>query len=68
MSNKRLKERPPENGIAGLQEELISAKMREAEASLSLKEMRQRLAELEIQWAVSLIVLIKPFYGIFRFY
>ncbi|VDN58395.1 unnamed protein product [Dracunculus medinensis] len=51
LSNKRLKERPPENGIAGLQEELISAKMREAEASLSLKEMRQRLAELEIQWA-----------------
>uniref|UniRef100_A0A915AZA6 Rab-GAP TBC domain-containing protein n=1 Tax=Parascaris univalens TaxID=6257 RepID=A0A915AZA6_PARUN len=50
LSNKRLKERPPDDGIAGLQEELISVKMREAEASLSLKEMRQRLAELEQQW------------------
>ncbi|VDK56194.1 unnamed protein product [Anisakis simplex] len=53
LSNKRLKERPPDDGIAGLQEELISVKMREAEASLSLREMRQRLAELEQHWRVS---------------
>lgn len=29
--------------------------MREAEASLSLKEMRQRLAELEQHWQVSIL-------------
>ncbi|KAK0402204.1 hypothetical protein QR680_016201 [Steinernema hermaphroditum] len=51
LANKRLKESPPDDGIASLQEELISVKMREAEASLSLKEMRQKLAELEQQWA-----------------
>ncbi|VDD90561.1 unnamed protein product [Enterobius vermicularis] len=50
MLNKRLSERPPDDGIAGLQEELILVKMREAEASLSIKEMRQRLAELEQHW------------------
>lgn len=51
LTNKRLREQPPDDGIAGLQEELISVKMREAEASLSLKEMRQRFSELEQQWA-----------------
>jgi len=49
-ANKRLKESPPDDGIASIQEELIRVKMREAEASLSLKEMRQRLAELEQHW------------------
>uniref|UniRef100_A0A0R3Q4T6 Shootin-1 n=1 Tax=Brugia timori TaxID=42155 RepID=A0A0R3Q4T6_9BILA len=42
-----------------LQEELISVKMREAEASLSLKEMRQRFAELEQHWTVQLYVMFK---------
>ena len=51
-ANKRLREDEPSEGIAGLQEELISVKMREAESSLALKEMRQRMAELEQQWAV----------------
>jgi hypothetical protein len=49
-ANKRLKDAPPDDGIASIQEELIRVKMREAEASLSLKEMRQRLAELEQHW------------------
>ncbi|KAL3122713.1 hypothetical protein niasHT_010275 [Heterodera trifolii] len=49
-ANKRLKECPPDGGVAAIQEELIQVKMREAEASLSLKEMRQRLAEVEQQW------------------
>uniref|UniRef100_A0A0K0D5N2 CC171 protein n=1 Tax=Angiostrongylus cantonensis TaxID=6313 RepID=A0A0K0D5N2_ANGCA len=34
-----------------LQEELISVKMREAESNLAVKEMRQRLSELEQHWA-----------------
>lgn len=63
-SNKRLLESPPQDSVASLQEELIRVKvsfslinlilfkMREAEASLSLKEMRQRLAELENHWQV----------------
>lgn len=55
-ANKRLREHEPSEGIAGLQEELISVKMREAEANLSIKEMRQRLSELEQQWAVSHVV------------
>jgi chromosome segregation ATPase len=50
-ANKRLKEAPPDDGVASIQEELIRVKMREAEASLSLKEMRQRLAELEQHWS-----------------
>lgn len=36
-ANKRLKECPPDGGVAAIQEELIRVKMREAEASLSLK-------------------------------
>lgn len=64
LANKRLKEHEPAEGIAGLQEELISVKMREAEASLSIKEMRQRLAELEQQWAVSCLqIVFLPFCG-----
>ncbi|KJH43673.1 hypothetical protein DICVIV_10317 [Dictyocaulus viviparus] len=50
-ANKRLRENEPYEGIAGLQEELISVKMREAESNLAVKEMRQRLAELEQHWA-----------------
>lgn len=65
MLNKRLSERPPDDGIAGLQEELILVKMREAEASLSIKEMRQRLAELEQHWTVSL--LIHQFFSVFTY-
>uniref|UniRef100_A0A915M798 Rab-GAP TBC domain-containing protein n=1 Tax=Meloidogyne javanica TaxID=6303 RepID=A0A915M798_MELJA len=49
-ANKRFKECPPEGGVAAIQEELIRVKMREAESSLSLKEMRQKLAEFEQQW------------------
>ncbi|CAD5228438.1 unnamed protein product [Bursaphelenchus okinawaensis] len=49
-SNKRLRESPPDGGVAALQEELIRVKMREAEAALSLKEMRQRIQELENHW------------------
>ncbi|EPB71781.1 hypothetical protein ANCCEY_09116, partial [Ancylostoma ceylanicum] len=50
-ANKRLREHEPFEGVAGLQEELISVKMREAESNLAVKEMRQRLAELEQHWA-----------------
>ncbi|KAH7728212.1 Protein TBC-4 [Aphelenchoides avenae] len=49
-ANKRLREAPPDGGVAAIQEELIQVKMREAEASLSLKDMRQRIAELEQHW------------------
>lgn len=50
-ANKRLRESPPDGGVASLQEELIRVKMREAEAALSLKEMRQKLVELETHWS-----------------
>uniref|UniRef100_A0A7I4Z227 Rab-GAP TBC domain-containing protein n=1 Tax=Haemonchus contortus TaxID=6289 RepID=A0A7I4Z227_HAECO len=53
-ANKRLREHELFGGITilqDLQEELISVKMREAESNLAVKEMRQRLDELEQYWA-----------------
>ena len=41
--------------MAAIQEELIRVKMREAESALSLKDMRQRLAEVEQHWAVRIL-------------
>lgn len=36
--------------MAHLQEELIAVKLREAEANLSLKDLRQRVNEISTQW------------------
>ena len=47
---KRLRETTTDNSVAHLQDELIASKLREAEASLSLKELKQRVAELSSQW------------------
>ncbi|EGT43399.1 hypothetical protein CAEBREN_14051 [Caenorhabditis brenneri] len=47
MANKRLLEHETLEDVAGLQEELISVKVREAESSLALEDVPQRLAELE---------------------
>lgn len=47
---KRLRETSTDNSIAHLQDELIASKLREAEASLSLKDLKQRVQELSIQW------------------
>ncbi|KRY39357.1 Ecotropic viral integration site 5 -like protein, partial [Trichinella spiralis] len=49
-ANKRLKEAPPDNCVASIQEDLIAVKMREAEANLSLKEVRQKLVDLSNDW------------------
>ncbi|KRX49135.1 Ecotropic viral integration site 5 -like protein [Trichinella murrelli] len=49
-ANKRLKEAPPDNCVASIQEDLIAVKMREAEANLSLKEVRQKLVDLRNDW------------------
>lgn len=40
--------------------------MREAEASLSLKEMRQRLAELEQHWTVDFFFFLERYFIIIR--
>lgn len=45
---------PDENNIARLQEELIAVKLREAEALMGLKELRQQVKDLEEHWQVSL--------------
>lgn len=50
-----MKETPPDHCVAGLQEELISVKMREAEANLSLKEMRQKIADLQSHYEVGTV-------------
>ncbi|KAB0359228.1 hypothetical protein FD754_003384 [Muntiacus muntjak] len=41
---------PDENNIARLQEELIAVKLREAEAVMGLKELRQQVRDLEEHW------------------
>lgn len=46
-----------DNSVAHLQEELIAVKLREAEANLSLKDLRQRVTELSTQWQSYLQVL-----------
>lgn len=45
-----MRESTVDNSVAHLQEELIAVKLREAEANLSLKELRQRVSELGAQW------------------
>ncbi|KAL5274820.1 EVI5L family protein [Megaselia abdita] len=47
---KTLREITPDNSVAHLQDELIASKLREAEASLSLKDLKQRVQELSTQW------------------
>lgn len=47
---KRLRETTTDNSVAHLQDELIASKLREAEASLSLKELKNRVMELSSQW------------------
>ncbi|KPU75412.1 uncharacterized protein Dana_GF22394, isoform D [Drosophila ananassae] len=47
---KTLRETTPDNSVAHLQDELIASKLREAEASLSLKDLKQRVQELSTQW------------------
>lgn len=47
---KTLRETTPDNSVAHLQDELIASKLREAEASLSLKDLKQRVQELSAQW------------------
>ncbi|XP_064520038.1 ecotropic viral integration site 5 protein homolog isoform X4 [Pseudopipra pipra] len=41
---------PDEENVARLQEELIAVKLREAEASMGLKELRQQVKDLEEHW------------------
>lgn len=45
-----MRESVVDNSVAHLQEELIAVKLREAEANLSLKELRQRVKEIDAQW------------------
>lgn len=40
----------PDNVVVSLQEELIAVKLREAESTLALKELRPKIAELSSQW------------------
>lgn len=54
---KTLRESTVDNSVAHLQEELIAVKLREAEANLSLKDLRQRVTELSTQWQSYLQVL-----------
>lgn len=53
---KRLREITTDNSVAHLQDELIASKLREAEANLSLKDLKQRVQELSAQWQKQLQV------------
>ncbi|XP_046977363.1 ecotropic viral integration site 5 ortholog isoform X1 [Vanessa cardui] len=48
--NKILRKQRVDNNVAHLQDELIAVKLREAEANLSLKDLRQRVTELSDAW------------------
>lgn len=50
QDKKTLRESTVDNSVAHLQEELIAVKLREAEANLSLKDLRQRVNEISAQW------------------
>lgn len=47
---KRLRETTTDNSVAHLQDELIASKLREAEASLSMKDLKQRVMEFSAHW------------------
>ncbi|XP_037074335.1 ecotropic viral integration site 5 ortholog-like isoform X2 [Pollicipes pollicipes] len=47
---RQLKDQPPEDPVAALQEELAAAKQREADAVLALKELQQTVADLNVMW------------------
>lgn len=51
QANRQL-QKDPTAEIQQLQEELIACKLREAEANLSMKELRQRVADLDKYWQV----------------
>lgn len=61
---KTLRETTPDNSVAHLQDELIASKLREAEASLSLKDLKQRVQELSTQWQRQLQVSFNVFINI----
>ncbi|CAG9558381.1 unnamed protein product [Danaus chrysippus] len=48
--NKTLRKQRVDNNVAHLQDELIAVKLREAEANLSLKDLRTRVTELSEAW------------------
>jgi hypothetical protein len=43
---------PDDTNVVRLQEELIAVKLREAEAVMGLKELRQQVRDLEEHWQV----------------
>ncbi len=44
--------------MKSLQEELIAVKLREAEANLAIKELRQKVSELEDHWQVCIVMIL----------
>ena len=47
-------QREPSEELAQLQEELVACKLREAEANLSMKELRQKVTDVERHWVVNI--------------
>ena len=54
-------QRDPSEELAQLQEELVACKLREAEANLSMKELRQKVTDVERHWEVNI-----PHYTLFE--
>lgn len=51
-----MKEAYPENTIILIQEELIAVKLRESEAQLHIKELLQKINDLQSQLVVSFLL------------
>lgn len=56
---------PDEENVARLQEELIAVKLREAEALMGLKELRQQVKDLEEHWQVYVAIYCYFFFFFF---
>ena len=52
MQAKNELQREPSEELRNLQEELVACKLREAEANLSMKELRQKVTDVERHWEV----------------
>lgn len=56
---------PDEENVARLQEELIAVKLREAEALMGLKELRQQVKDLEEHWQVCVAMYCYIFFSFY---
>lgn len=62
QTNKKLREVTPDSTVAHLQEEMMAAKLREAEATFGMKELKQKVFDLELEFKVLFVIYFMIFY------